>query len=211
MFKTLAITTATLLLGLSGVSVATAGNFEGLGLSASIGYVKSDVDYSYLDTDVSGEDGSTKDVAFEVGLSYALAISGDFITEVGLTYGLNSLDVERVNYTDTQFSDEYHLEATVKNHFSLYVSPGYRFQPNWLVYGKLAYHQMQVDYRDSATGKSSKTFDGIGYGLGLAYALGSNVEAGVEAQYIDYQSYRRGIVKAEPSTTQLSWLLTYRF
>ena len=56
MFKTLAITTTTLLLGLSDVSVATAGNFEGLGLSASIGYVKNDVDYSYLDTDFSGED-----------------------------------------------------------------------------------------------------------------------------------------------------------
>ncbi|RRV15169.1 outer membrane protein [Pseudomonas saudiphocaensis] len=103
------------------------------------------------------------------------------------------------------------LKATIKDHFSLYVAPGYRFQPNWLAYGKLAYHQMQVDYRDSATGKSSKTFDGVGYGLGLAYALGSNVETGVEAQYIGYQSYRRGIVKAEPSTTQLSWSLTYRF
>lgn len=211
MFKTLAITTTTLLLGLSGISVAAAGNFEGPGLSASIGYVKNDVDYSYLDTDFNGEDGSTKDVAFEVGLSYAVAISSNFITEVGLTYGLNNLDVERVNYTDTQFSDEYDLKATIKDHFSLYLAPGYRFQPNWLVYGKLAYHQMQVDYRDSATGKSSKTFDGVGYGLGLAYALGSNVETGVEVQYVDYQGYRRGIVKAEPSTTQLSWSLTYRF
>jgi opacity protein-like surface antigen len=98
-------------------------------------------------------------------------------------------------------------DLSTKNHFFFAVQPTYKVNENWSLFGKLAYHQMQISANSVVTdfdgvglvpqeyssrhviNGSSKTLSGFGIGLGAQYALNNNWFLSVEYEYVEFKRF----------------------
>lgn len=157
---------------------------------------------------INGQSSSNSDTDISVVGSWGYVLTDQWVAMVGLSYGLNETDMSRINYTSGGAQS---FTAKTKEHLALFVAPGYRLQPQAVLYGRLAHHQLTVDYSDTATDTSSRTFTGTGVGAGLAYTLGRNLELRVEYETVRYQSERIHLTDAKLEQNILSGALLYKF
>lgn len=76
--------------------------------------------------------------------------------------------------------------------------------------GDLGYHRATVDYTDSVFASGSTQLNGVGYGVGAAYAVARNVELEAELQRINFNSGSSNASIGKPPLTQLMLKAAYR-
>ena len=173
----------------------------GVGLSAT----HNKVEYGAF---LAGSESSKNDFAGRLDASYGFGLSPEWVLTVGAAYDLNKTDFGRVTYVSggTQTVD-----AKLKDHFAVYVAPGYQVAPNWLVYGKVSVHHAKAEYTDSGATSGETTHSGTGFGLGVATALSKQVEGRFELEQINFNEKSANLSTGKPKTTQATIYLGYRF
>lgn len=166
------------------------------------------VTYSSSVPSINGQSTSTSDTDLSLVGSWGYALTDQWVTMVGLSYGLSKTDMGRINYTS---GGSQSFSAKTKDHLSLFLAPGYRIHPQTVLYAKLAYHRLTAEYNDTATNASSRTFAGSGAGAGLAYTLGRNLELRVEYETVSYKSEVIHLTTSKPEQNILSGALLYKF
>lgn len=180
--------------------------FTGFALGATAGVSHNSIDYSgYLD----GHSSSKNNFAGGLAASYGFALGGNATLSVGATYVVNKTKFGTTTYQEN--GDTVRVDGKLKNHWSVFVAPGYRFAPQWLGYAKLAYHQATSEYTDTLMGSDESRHRGVGYGVGLAYAVAPNVEISAELEHIDLNRKHFALSSGEPELTEFKLGVNYRF
>lgn len=204
-------------------SVAFAADHTGFSIGAEMQFKSTGGDLSYKDSGSggysSGSLGGENNVIGAINASYGIAVAPKVILQVGATYDLNKTDIYKDKYSDSTSSGSTKVDE--KDHYSVYIAPGFLVAPSTLVYGKLAYHSMKASLNayDSLDGtlKGNKTFTGYGYGAGIRTSFTSNIYAYAEVQRVQYESKTIASagttlkVSAEPTSTIGSIGVGYNF
>lgn len=202
-----------LCLGLSAVAAVPAmaqqanqiNQFAGFNVGGSAAYRDNKVDMQGF----VNASPSKSDAAAQFDASYAFALSPVWTLAVGGTYDLNKTDFGSVSYTDGGQNGT--VTAKLKNHWSLYLAPGYVIAPNWQVYGKLAYHRADGEYNDSLSGSGKTSLDGMGYGVGVNYAATRNLRVGFEVQHVNFSRKSVNETSGKPEFTEAAVKVGYQF
>jgi opacity protein-like surface antigen len=175
------------LLLVAALSVATtsvfaqAKNFEGayVGIDLNLRSSTAKIDASDIDSGASGTiDGlGRQSINGTLDFGYNYALDGKFLVGVGATYDLNNTTLAEASVSDDGESTSVSLKE--KNHYSIYVTPGFKVSEGTLAYGKLAYHHSKVV---DSVGELSETVYGLGYGAGIKTMLDKNMYLKVEVQ-----------------------------
>jgi hypothetical protein len=114
---------------------------------------------------------------------------------------------------------------SMERHASLYASLGKRLAENWLLYGKLGYHQASgsADFRGGSQAqpslKQTTQLTGVGGGVGVVRTFASGLELRMETEYISFSNYSlyadqektAKILDGKPTVVRMSILAGYRF
>lgn len=192
--------------------------FEGLAILAGIGYSRDKISYS---TNETGSSKTDSNVTAEIGAEYGIPVTEEFIATVGVSYSLNKTKFDDLVVTPSGgniSTDSNIISTEMKNHFSIYVAPGYKLKPDVLIYSKLGYHYAKGKYSDTYIplggvkfGSGEKSFGGFGVGAGASYHATPNFINSVELQYINYSKQNEFISSGKVSSTALTAFLKYRF
>jgi opacity protein-like surface antigen len=181
-------------------------NFTGAAIGANFAYRHDKVEFGGF---LNGTSTTHNDVSGQLDLSYGIPVSNAWVTTLGATYDLNNSDFGSLTYDAG--SQNSVVNYKLKEHWSIYFAPGYRVAPDWLVYGKVAYHHAKGEYTDSLFGNGNTTHDGFGYGVGVSYAAIRNIQLGFEIQRIDLSSGAGNLSTGKPSMTEAVFKAAYRF
>jgi opacity protein-like surface antigen len=159
---------------------AQTANFDGFSGALNLNLVGAS---TKLELDVGGPelDGAGKNsTAFGVQAAYGLALSNDFVVNIGGTYALSSPSILSIkNGNDT-------ITGKAENMLSLYVEPGFLISDKTLFYGKLSYESTKAILTPSEGDSVSKSITGMGYGAGIRTMLNKNTFLQVELKQINY-------------------------
>lgn len=180
-------------------------NFVGPTLGLRVSSMHDKTDYSGF---LAGQSSSDNDVGFDVTAGYGFNLSKDWVINVGASYAINDAKFGTVNYVD---GGNQTVNAKLKDHWSVFVEPGYRFAPQWLGYASFSYHDAKGEYRDSQLGNGDVGTTGFGYGLGLSYAYTRNIETSVEIRQIDFSRESANLSAGKPQITEVGIRFNYRF
>lgn len=180
--------------------------FTGLTLGATAGLAHTAVDYSGY---IAGKSGSSNDFVGGLNAAYGFALGESAVLSVGAAYTINDTKFGQVDYPNG--AQTVSVNGKLKNHWSVFVAPGYRFAPQWLGYAKLSYDEARSDYTDTLMGSGTSRHHGIGYGLGAAYALTRNIELSAEAQQTRLSSASFALSSGKPTVTEFKLGANYRF
>lgn len=186
---------------ISGASGTMAADFTGLGLAADIQFKSTGGQTDY--TDISGgEDfrqkislGGEHDVIGGLNLNFGFAVSPRVLLQVGATADLGKTDIYKATHSLSDASGVTHTSATLKekNHYSIYIAPGYLLTPKTMLYAKLAYHSMKLDWSAVSSGPTGaeveafgNSFKGLGLGFGFQAMVTDNLYAYAEVQRVQY-------------------------
>lgn len=174
-------------------------NFSiGLGLAAVGG------DLKMSDSSTSGSIGQTTTVGL-VDVSYYQKVANDWAVSMGLTYDLNKTKAGEANVSG--FGS---VDFKGKNHYSIYMQPFYIINKDTGVFAKIGYHSIKGE--ETVDGVSySKTFSGIGYGLGVKTFVNDNVYLQAEVQWVNYSGETVQGIKYKPKSTSGIFSVGYRF
>lgn len=112
--------------------------------------------------------------------AYGAVLGRHGVLGFGVTYSLGDLKAGSVSAGGRS------VDFRLKNLYSLYVEPGYAVSDSWLAYAKLGYFGVR-NGEESVDGVThSKTFGGLGYGLGIRTMLDKNLYLQIEFIQADY-------------------------
>lgn len=180
-------------------------SFTGLSLGVGVGASHNKVDYGNF---LAGHASSKTDTASDVAFAYGMPVSDRWVAGFGATYDLGKHNYGRVNYTSGGAQT---VDARLKQHWSLFIAPGYRVAPDWLAYGKVAYHQAKSEYVDTGTGSGTRSHHGTGVGFGVNHAIGRSLEAGLEIQQVRLSREAANNSTGKPTFTEYMVSIGYRF
>lgn len=157
---------------------------------------------------LAGNTSSDTDSVGKISAGYGFALTSSWVLNAGAEYTFGKQKFGNTTYTagGTQT-----VHSELKNDWSLFAAPGYRVAPNAIVYGKLAYHNATGRYTDTLPATGETTHNGVGYGVGYAYALGRNIELNAEYNHIDYSRESAVASNGKPKQDMLTIGLGYRF
>ncbi|MBK1679178.1 outer membrane protein [Rhodocyclus tenuis] len=199
---------ASLSLMIFSVSPAIAGdaNFTGFTLGATAGLAHNEISYSgYID----GKSSSKNDWVAGLNAAYAFALGESVVLSAGASYAINDTKFGQVTYPDG--AQTVSVNGKLKDHWTVFVAPGYRFAPQWLGYAKVAYHEAKSDFTDTLMGSGTAKHHGVGYGIGAAYAVSRNIEVSAEAQQVRLSSASFALSSGKPTVTEFNLGVNYRF
>jgi opacity protein-like surface antigen len=196
------IISAAVLACAAGNAMAQSTNFIGpaVGLTVSAQSYKLDRDPAWT-SDMTGNA-----VGAELVGSWGFDVAPKWVVTVGATISLKNSEFysDSVNGTNST--------ATSKQRYSLYVAPGLRLGTDGLLYGKVGYHSMVVNYASTAGTDIDKTHQGYGLGFGYAHALTKNLELRGEFETLAYSSENTAATtKIAPKQNNLNLSLLYKF
>ncbi len=177
-------------------------NFVGpaVGLTVSAQSYKLDRDPAWT------SDMTSNGTGVELVGSWGFDVAPKWVVSVGATLGLKNSEI----YSETVSGNT--STATAKQRYSLYVAPGFRLGTDGLLYGKVGYHSMSVNYVSTAGTDIDKTHQGYGLGLGYAHALTKNIELRGEFESVIYGGENTtATVKLTPKQNNLNLSLFYKF
>jgi opacity protein-like surface antigen len=180
--------------------------FSGFSVGFAAGGMHNSVDYSGY---IEGNSSSKNDYLGALNAGYGFAFGDSMVLSVGASYVLGKSEFGETRYLDGAQSGV--VKGKYKDHWSVYVAPGYRFAPDWLAYGKLAYHEMKSEYSDSLVGSGESRHHGIGYGAGVGYALSQNIDLNAEVQHVEFSRAHFALSSGKPAVTQYTVGINYRF
>lgn len=185
---------------------ADGASFSGFSVGATAGVSHNHIDY---DGYIAGKSSSDDSFASGLNAAYGFALSDSFVLSVGATYALSNAKFGQVSYVEDGSTVE--VDGKIKDHWSIFIAPGYRFAPKWLGYAKLGYHAAKSHYSDSLMGSGTSSHHGVGYGAGLAYAVASNIEISMEIEHVDLNRKHFALSSGEPDITEFKLGASYRF
>jgi opacity protein-like surface antigen len=200
---------AALMVFLLAGNVATAadsGNFTGFTLGGSAGVAHTSVDYSgYID----GKSSSKNTFTGGINAAYGFALNDAAVLSIGASYVLGKTKAGETTYQEN--GDTVRVSGKLKNHWSVFVAPGYRFAPQWLGYAKLSYHVAKGEYADTLMGSGTSNHHGVGYGAGISYTFAPQLEVNAELQHVRFNSADFALSSGRPEVTELNVGVNYRF
>ncbi|MDZ7938042.1 MAG: porin family protein [Rhodoferax sp.] len=176
-------------------------SFTGLGVGISVASSQNKLDFS----PAAAAPFEGTDSAADLIASYGFNMGSQWVGTVGMALGLKSTSFG--TYVGTG-SNSY---ATTKQHIALSFAPGLRVGDAGLVYGKLAFHQISVNYTSTLNFDDTKTHTGTGLGVGYAYAVSPQLELRGEVEAVTYGAQAVGTTNSSPKQTSFALGLLYKF
>jgi opacity protein-like surface antigen len=139
----------------------------------------------------------------ELGYNYAATTS----VVLGLTATYDFADTKLGQAGDPDIGT---LEFKGQNRMSINFKPGLVVAPNTMVYATVGYNEMKAKGSIDQF-SSSKTVNGIGYGLGVAVMVDKNVFVKAEVQQINFGSWNEGDLSVKPNLTVGTIGVGYKF
>jgi hypothetical protein len=177
----------------AGPSLAINGSYNGGNLKMSEGG----------DTAKFGEESSV----LGIDAAYTFPIDNNFFIALGATYDLGKTKAGGL-------SGSVSAQATLDEHKSIYLQPGYTFNNNTAIFGKVGYHEADGNLSvtvGSASGSLSGTFNGWSYGLGLKSFFNNNSFVQIEGNITEYDSKTGLGVNFEPTVVSATISFGYKF
>ena len=175
------------LLATSTSLMAQSKSFEGpsIGLFGSI--IGAEVDGKITDSNNAVSTGSIGKVTPVAGIdaSYTFATGSNSFFGVGATYLAGEAEFGLGN-ADSVETGAKTFKGKIKDHYTVYIQPGYAVSKDSAVYGKLSYNH--ADFNVSNAVKQPGNLEGWGYGVGLKTFLNANTFVQVEASYTEYDT-----------------------
>ena len=212
---------AAVLVALTGQAVA--GAFDGPYVQLGIGGASTQTESNYNELGLGNRNSNEGAFLGQILGGYSRAfdrfnLAGNVFYNIGnQKSGKNSAAATASGYTGT-ISQEF----TMKNTWGVSLEPGVYFADKSLGYLKLSYYNSQMNYDVGArlTGpdinyssgfNSSKSMNGIGYGLGFKQLFTENIYGLVEYQYVQYDTWNDGPVSYKPNQNY-GWIgVGYKF
>lgn len=155
------LTIACLLLA-SPLAHAQANRYQGFGASLSLNPADS-VAEATLHPSGNTYAGSDRDTNLQLRAQYNWALNDRYTVGLGVSTALGKLKAGTLNFNAG-------TPIAIKESYSLFLTPGYAIDKDWMVYGKVAYAIAKTE----ASGAASTSFDGYGLGMGLQLLLTPN-------------------------------------
>lgn len=125
----------------------------------------------------------SQDELLNITADYGLSFGKRFVMLFGASYDLNDTDI----FNLSGYGTKYNIKQ--KNHFSLYLAPGYEISNTTLGYIKLAYHHSEFETSNNRGLKNyEENIHGYGVGFGIRTQLQKNIFANLEIQRVMYNS-----------------------
>lgn len=189
----------------SSVQAGDAG-FTGAAVSFGIDAAHNKVDYGGY---VGNQSSSASSTGAKLDASYGWNISSGWVVSLGAAYELGHSDFGSIRYLDGGSLID--VNAKLKDHYSVYVAPGFRLAPQWLIYGQLAWHGAKAETADSRYGSDTTNHHGTGLGFGVAHALSSSLELRAEVRHVTFNRQNLRLSNGRPERTEATVYLGYRF
>ncbi len=185
--------------------------FDGPYVQLAIGGVSTETESNYNTLGLGNRNSSEGAFLGQILAGYSKSIeqfnlAGNVFYNIGnQKSGKNTAAATASGYTGT-ISQEF----TLKNSWGVSIEPGLYVADKTLGYLKLSYYNTQLNYDVGAslTGpdinyssgfNSSKSMNGIGYGLGMKQMFTDNIYGMVEYQYVQYDTWNDGPVSYKPN------------
>ncbi len=157
---------------------------------------------------LNGKSVQASDTAASLVGSWGWALSDHWVVSLGAAWDIGTTDIGKINYTSGASQT---LLLKTREHLSLSISPGYRLNPDLLLYGRLSNHQLRGEYVDSASRAGTVDHAGVGVGLGLAVSVAAKWELRVEYEDVKYDAKTVRTTSGKPEQSLLSMGLLYKF
>lgn len=202
MIKTLVISTFVVTTAFSSGVFGQAKNFEGLTGGANISSIGGSSDFTAGTTKL---DLGQQSFVPSIELGYNFASSNDIV--LGLTATYDFADSKLGEDSDSISS----LNIKGQNRYSINLKPGYMLTQSTMGYATVGYNAMSVKVIGDSGVSASKNYSGIGYGLGLAVMLNSNVFLKAEVQQVNFGSQTISGMAIKPTLTIGTIGIGYKF
>ena len=195
----------------SSAAFAQTENFTGLSVGAN--FTQTAATHKRTETDSSSVEvfkyGETSSGA-NLQAAYGFKAGDSMVINVGGTYSLNDYKAGGYTYNGSAWQSN----NKAKNHYTLYIEPGFVLSDSTLAYGKLAYHNLKLK-TDTSTYTESQNFSNIGFGAGVRTMLSKNTFLQAEMGLVNFteKSYVHGgaTFKEQPKLTYGSLGVGYKF
>ena len=167
--------------------MAQSKSFEGASIGLFGSMIGAEVDGKVTDSNSAVSTGSIGKVTPVAGLdaSYTFATGSNGFFGIGATYLPAEAEFGLGN-ADSSSDATKSFKGTIKDHYSVYIQPGYAVSKDSAVYGKLSYNH--ADFNVSNAVKQPGDLEGWGAGIGLKTFLTSNTFVQAEASYTEYDT-----------------------
>jgi outer membrane immunogenic protein len=180
---------------------AQANNFEGFTAGVNVSSVGGSSTTTF---DGVSLDGGQQSVVPGVELGYNFAASKEIVLGLTATYDFSDSKLGQIGL------DGDNLNLKGQNRMSINFKPGYVITPSTMVYATVGYNTMSA--KASLGGDSStKTVNGVGYGLGIAVMATKNVFVKAEVQQVNFDTWNDGNLSVRPNMTVGTIGLGYKF
>jgi len=175
------------LLATSTSLMAQSKSFEGVSIGLFGSIVGAEVDGTVTDSNNAVSSGTIGKVTPVAGIdaSYTFATGSNGFIGVGATYLAGEAEFG-LGTADSSNDATKTFKGKIKDHYSVYIQPGYALNKDSAVYGKLSYNH--ADFNITNAVRQPGDLEGWGYGIGLKTFLSANTFVQVEASYTEYDS-----------------------
>jgi hypothetical protein len=175
------------LLATSTSLMAQSKSFEGVSVGLFGSIVGAEVDGTVTDSNNAVSSGTIGKVTPVAGIdaSYTFATGSNGFIGVGATYLAGEAEFG-LGTADSSNDATKTFKGKIKDHYSVYIQPGYALNKDSAVYGKLSYNH--ADFNITNAVRQPGDLEGWGYGIGLKTFLNANTFVQVEASYTEYDS-----------------------
>ena len=167
--------------------MAQSKSFEGVSVGLFGSIVGAEVDGKVTDSNGAVSSGTIGKVTPVAGIdaSYTFATGSNGFIGVGATYLAGEAEFG-LGTADSSNDATKTFKGKIKDHYSVYIQPGYALNKDSAVYGKLSYNH--ADFNITNAVRQPGDLEGWGYGIGLKTFLNANTFMQVEASYTEYDS-----------------------
>ena len=167
--------------------MAQSKSFEGASIGLFGSMIGAEVDGQITDSNSAVSTGSIGKVTPVAGLdaSYTFATGSNGFIGIGATYLAGEAEFG-LGTADSSSDATKTFKGKIKDHYTVYIQPGYAVSKDSAVYGKLSYNH--ADFNVSNAVKQPGDLQGWGAGIGLKTFLTSNTFVQAEASYTEYDT-----------------------
>jgi len=167
--------------------MAQSKSFEGASIGLFGSMIGAEVDGKVTDSNSAVSTGSIGKVTPVAGLdaSYTFATGSNGFFGIGATYLAGEAEFGLGN-ADSSSDATKSFKGKIKDHYTVYIQPGYAVSKDSAVYGKLSYNH--ADFNVSNAVRQPGDLEGWGAGIGLKTFLTSNTFVQAEASYTEYDT-----------------------
>ena len=167
--------------------MAQSASFKGGSIAVFGSIMGAEVDGTVTDSNNAVSSGSFGKVAPVAGIdaAYTFATGSNGFIGIGATYLAGEAEFG-VGAADSSGDATKNFTGKIKDHYSVYIQPGYALSKDSAVYAKISYNH--ADFNVTNVVRQPGDLEGWGYGIGLKTFLTPNTFMQVEASYTEYDT-----------------------